>query len=549
MLAIGAYHHLIDICLVFLSSLLLVFSFPSFDLGGLAWVSLLPLLLAISGKSQRYGFFLSTVCGIFFFMGIFNWILEVPKYNLLHHAMLALYMGSYFGLFGLAFNFLSMRCGLTPALFATPFIWVSLEYIRSNLSFLALPWGLLGHSQYQHPSVIQISSLAGTYSVSFLIVLFNSAVAAIVLPLVFRLKKGKATHLYQAPSKKAILTLVVTASTLTTLALLYGFIATSKPIAGRQVKVSVVQGNIEQAKKWDQRYARDIMQIYADLTQEASQDRPALIVWPETATPGAINLEPGLSTELRSISRKASTYLLLGSAEHQKFEKPGVELYRYFNSAFLILPGSEPAKTQRYDKIRLFPFGEYLPFREIIPWSLINVPDSGHYTSGKKFTLFELPAFRFGVTICWENVFPDLVRQFVRQGAQFMINITNEARFGKTAAPYQSLSMSVFRAVENRVFVVRCANTGVSCFIDPYGRVVARVRDNTGKDIFVRGVLSRSVIPQEFRTFYTEHGDLLAQLSLPCSVVFLLFAFIRNKRYLNPTSEKRVMRISHGDIK
>jgi apolipoprotein N-acyltransferase len=133
------------------------------------------------------------------------------------------------------------------------------------------------------------------------------------------------------------------------------------------------------------------------------------------------------------------------------------------------------------------------------------------------------------VTICWENIFPDLFRQFVRRGAQFMVNITNEARFGKTAAPYQLASISVFRAVENRVFVIRCANTGVSCIIDPYGRIVDRVKDQQGQDIFIRGVISGWVIPLESKTIYTRCGDGFAWVAIFGSVLFLSVSSVKTQ--------------------
>jgi len=202
---------------------------------------------------------------------------------------------------------------------------------------------------------------------------------------------------------------------------------------------------------------------------------------------------------------------------------------KYANSAFLIDPDNPQGRTQQYDKIQLFPFGEYLPMKETLPWSLIGVPDVGTYEKGKEFTVFELQDFRFSTTICWENMFPGLVRQFVKRGAQFIINLTNEAWFGDTSAPYQFLSMNVFRAVENNVFVVRCANTGISCFIDPHGRVTSRVRDEAGKDVFVRGTLSGSVIPQKEKTFYTKHGDLFAALCFIVSVIFVSAAIVKKR--------------------
>ncbi len=514
-------HFLRDLALVLLSSFLLLCSFPNFDLGLLAWIGLLPLFIAIKGKKLRYSFIYSLICGMLFFVGIFRWILTFPSFNFLQQSLLALYLGSYFALFGSALNFISARWSLTHALWAAPFIWVSLEYIRSNLSFLALPWGLLAHSQYQYPMVIQIASLIGTYGISFLIVLVNSALAGLVLP---------APSLPRVPANRERRVLVATAAVFTAFTLFYGHWIISQPIEGNKVKISVVQGNIDQSKKWDRRYAEEIMQIYAELTQEAAKDQPTLIIWPETATPGPINQDIGLQMEVKDIAEKAGTYLLLGSAQHQKFAGKEKKDFEYLNSAYLISPEHKIARIQQYDKIRLFPFGEYLPFRGFIPWSYIGVPNKSNYVSGGEFTVFKLPGFRFGVTICWENVFPDLFRQFVRGGAQFMVNITNEAWFGKGAAPYQLVSISVFRAVENRIFVVRCANTGVSCIIDPYGRIIDRVKDEKGQDIFIRGVRSRWVTPLESNTLYTQYGDLLVWVAFIGSALFMLVAWQKGHR-------------------
>jgi len=169
------------------------------------------------------------------------------------------------------------------------------------------------------------------------------------------------------------------------------------------------------------------------------------------------------------------------------------------------------------------------------------------YTPGTEFTVFRLPEIQFSVTICWGNIFPDLVRQLVRGGVQLIVNITNEAWFGKTAAPYQFLSMSVFRAVENGVYVVRCANTGVSCFIDPYGRVAGRLTDENDHDIFIRGVLTGSVVPLESATFYTRHGDWLAWVSIPWAAALLLLALLRKKGGRPSSVQARAPKEQHGD--
>ena len=523
-MAFKYFRYPIDFALALLSSLLLVVSFPKFDLGFLAWISLLPLLVAINEKSLKYSFFLSFASGMVSFFGIFHWILVVPNYTLIHHLLLAIYLGSYFGVFGLVFSFISRSWGTTPILFGAPFIWVSLEYLRSNLSFLALPWGLLGHSQYKYPLVTQITSFAGTYSISFLIVMVNCALMAIILPFLYRSEK------YALVSNKGRRSLVIITTSLVIFTLIYGKLITSQKIIGNEIKISVVQGNIEQVKKWDPGYALEIMRIYKELTQEASKSQPTLIIWPETATPGLITRDPSLHTEVKKIAKETSAYFLIGSAQHQKFKGKGDKRSKYFNSAFLIHPDFQVLRHQRYDKILLFPFGEYLPFKDTIPWSVLNVRETGDYTAGEKFTVFDYPQSRFGVTICWEDVFPDLFRQFVKRGAQFMVNITNEAHFGRTAAPYQLLSISVFRAVENRVFVVRCANTGVSCIIDPYGRIVDRVKDEKGQDTFVRGMMSGWIIPLDSKTIYTQYGDVLVWVAIVGSAVFLVVGILKGRK-------------------
>ena len=438
-------------------------------------------------------------------------------------------MGSYYGFFGLIYSFIRKRYSGILTLFAAPFIWVSIEYIRSNMSFLSFPWALLGHSQYRYPSIIQLASFTGAYGVSFLIVMANVVLALVIREFLYQLKLYKAPYLRNFSTREMI-AIALFPSILIALALLYGKITIDKPIIGKEIKVALVQGNIDQAKKWDRRYASFIMQTYADLTREAAKDGPELIIWPETATPGSISRHPRLNAQVKLIAREASACLLLGSSQHRKFGERRATQLKYVNSAHLICPASGMAQNQRYDKIRLVPFGEYMPLKGIFPWSFFNVPNIDYYVPGKELTIFEILPFKFSTTICWENIFPDLVRRFVKGGAQFIVNITNEAWFGKTAAPYQFVSMSVFRAVENRIFVIRCANSGISCFIDPYGRVIDRIKDKKGQDIFIQGVMSGLIIPLESKTFYTRYGDWLAWLSILCSVVFFIVAFLKNNQ-------------------
>lgn len=511
-----------------LSGFLLVLAFPTYDQWWLSWVALVPLLISLYGKSPKYGFLLSFVCGLLFFPGVFSWILEVPSYKLVHHAILGLYLGSYFGVFGLAFSSIAQRCGLTTVLFAAPFIWVSLEYIRSSIPLLALPWALLGHSQHENLLFIQLSSFTGAYGVSFMIVLVNATVAAIVLTSIHRLNNHKPAS-FKTPSRRRTISIMVATLALVGLALLYGKETLSDPFFEERVRVSVVQGNIEQSKKWDRKNANFIMETLANLSREASEDRPELIVWPEAATPGFILKTPSLMKQMRSLIKETKTYYLIGSSEYPKFAKSPLETRKFGNTAVFFSP--EGKVLGQYLKIHLVPFAEYIPYDDIISWPDFIVPKGkrSFQIQGEEFTLFEFHRIKFGVAICWETLFPGLIRQFVKKGASFMININNEAWFGETAFPYQFLAINVFRAVENRISIVRAGNTGISCFIDPLGRITRRFQVNN-KDIFVQGYLTQKVPLSEERAFYTIYGDIFAYVSLITTFLVFVLSFSRSKK-------------------
>lgn len=509
-----------------LSGILMAASFPSYNLAPLAWFGLVPLLLYLSRRGPTAGFCAAFIFGVVFYTGVFYWMFDLPKYSLLHHAVLGVYLCPLMGLWGSLFCIIAKRRGLATALLSAAFIWAALEYLRANLSFIALPWGLLGHSQYQYPMLIQSANIAGVYGLSFLIVLVNSAFTAVLHFIVFDRKKNDSTAAaaFLRTGKSAVVG-IGAAAFLANAA--YGYMLTFKPIKGNGIGIAVVQANIEQSKKWDPAFADAIVQTYADLTRRAAEENPSLIVWPETATPRSIIEHYNLYRRIQQIATEAKVPILLGSTERPKHGSAAPLKKNFMNSAFLIQSGSIKEKLQRYDKIILLPFSEYLPYKEIIPWSYLKIPETGSFIPGENLFVFRLSSVKFGVTICWENIFADFVRRFVNNGAQFIINITNEAWFGKTAAAYQFLSMSVFRAVENGVFVVRCANTGISCFIDPCGRILDRVKDKSGEDVFVRGVSSKFVIPLNPKTFYTRYGDYFAWLCIILSVSLGLLAVLK----------------------
>jgi apolipoprotein N-acyltransferase len=310
--------------------------------------------------------------------------------------------------------------------------------------------------------------------------------------------------------------------------LLYGRIVITGLNNNEKIKISVLQGNIDQEKKRrPQKYKKFIIQRYVDLSRKVFEDSPILIVWPEAATPGLVIKNQSLLKQIAALIREANTHFLIGSSEYSKFAKEAVDRGKIGNTALFFSPAGKV--LGQYLKIQLVPFGEYLPYEDIIPWPEFIAPAGKNWDHpGKEFTLFDLDQKKFGVIICWEIVFPDLFRQFVKNGANFMINITNEGWFGDTAAPYQMVAISVFRAVENRVSLTRSANTGISCFIDPFGRITGRVQ-NAGKDTFIKGFLTRKIQLTRKRTFYTMHGDVFVYTCIVISFIGIATALLKSK--------------------
>jgi apolipoprotein N-acyltransferase len=515
-----------------LSGALLVLAYPDYDVSWLAWTALVPLMLAISGTTPKQGFFLCFIFSFVLFSGVCRWIFEVSRYTLLHHLLVNLILGVPLSFFGWAFAFVSSRRGATLALLTAPFIWVSLEYVRSNLSFLSLPWALLGHSQYQTLSVIQISSVTGAYGVSFLVILVNVSLSAVILAAVHRLKIIEIPPSQRLLPRGPFFILLATAA-LFGLVLLYGKIQLSRPIEGKSLRVSVVQGNIEQAKKWDRTYRSYIIERYEELSRKASGDQPRLVIWPEAATPGFVLNDSALLRRVTGLAREMNTYFLIGSSEYPKFQRARLKVGGLGNTALFISPDGKV--LGQYLKIHLVPFAEHVPYEKLIPWPRFIVPEKmkGFEIPGNEITLFDLQGSRFGVLICWESIFPGLFRSFVKEGAHFMVNITNEGWFNKPTIFYQYVAMNVFRAVENRVYLVRCANTGISCFIDPHGNIIAKVKDEKGRDIYIPGVLTVPVIAADVKTIYTQWGDWFCFLSIGCSIGCLILAICRRKDKVN----------------
>ena len=501
-------YSVVRIPLAMLSGALLVLAFPSFDLEFLAWIALVPLFFALDGLRPRQAFFIAWLAGAVFFLGALYWLIHVTLPGMI---AVALYLALYVGAFGLAFSrffrnpeygIRTTDDGIRPAdayvsLFMIPASWVALEWLRSHL-FTGFGWALLGHSQSYTPVVIQVADTTGAYGVSFLVALVNTAVFITA-------KEWRA--------KRHDISVIAIALFLVFLSLSYGIIRMKNVFAGEKINVAVVQGAISQERKWDSAFREEILRTYERLTEAAAAEKPDLIVWPETSVPGFLESEPDLLGRVSALARSAGTPLLVGTVR----EGPRGE---YYNSASLISPDGKVART--YDKVHLVPFGEYIPFKKALSFveKFAPVP-IGDCTAGREETVFDffvrkgaegpeanwrlLKKVRFSCLVCFEDIFPGLARDFVKKGAGFLVVITNDAWYKRSSAPFQHAQNSIFRAVENRVAVVRAANTGVSCFIDQKGRVSGVVSDDAAGGFSVRGiVLSRA------RTWYTMYGDVFA---------------------------------------
>jgi len=506
-----------DLVLAAVSGGLLILCFPKFRLDLLAWVGLVPLFLAMEGRKPFRGFLLSFVTGWCLFTGVFYWIWTVQSFNLLDYLLLAVYLSIYLGVFGLALRVIRSRTTLPLALIAPP-LWVTLEYLRAHAGFLGVPWMLLGHSQFLHPWLIQVTSLTGVYGLSFLIVLVNTVVAEAISAV----RLNTWADLRHTASRLDLNMIIIAASLLCG-SIIYGGWVLSEGPADEGIRVAVVQGNIPQDQKWNQTYRTQILDRYVALTRDVAAEHPKLIVWPETAVPGDVEHSPALLKELGGLARESGSYLLVGSAANAKFAEKKLA-GKEFNSLVLLSPDGTIAGE--YRKQILVPFGEYTPLKGIVRWSEAVAAPRQDILAGDRSTLFTMGSLSIGATLCWENVFPDLFREFVKGGARLMINATNEAWFGDTAAPYQFLAMSVFRAAENRIAVVRSANTGISAFIDPYGRIVEQLKGADGNSIFVEGVLSGAVPLSMGPTFYTRYGDVFAIGQIAASVLILLYVLL-----------------------
>lgn len=491
------------------SAALLIISFPNFNQPYCAWVALVPWLTALRRMTPRQAFGWSYLVGLVFFLGSIWWLVHLTAFGgaaaILGWLVLCAYLALYFGAFGWTVQ-RGMGRGAWGTLLSVPAAWVALEYLRSHL-LSGFGWNLLGYSQAPALSAIQFADLTGVWGVSFLLVLMNAAIADWIM--------GSRSR--QSRVGVAVAVLGVAACWM------YGDHRLKQPAKGMPVRIAVVQGNIAQEAKWDAQFQQSIVEQYARLTRDAETHQPDLILWPETSVPGVLGLEEAVTTRIGELARATRAPLVVGAP--MGVLRDGA--WHLTNSAALL--ERDGTIATRYNKLRLVPFGEFVPFESVAPWLRDILPTIGNFVPGHEPTVFRVEGRMppFSVLICFEDVFPDLARRFVQQGARLLATITNDAWFGPTAAAYQHAQASTFRAVELRVPMVRAANTGWSGCIDSCGRWLASVRDARGEELFVEGVAVCEVTAGDTVTLYRRWGDWFAWLCLLGCLGWAIFAIMK----------------------
>jgi apolipoprotein N-acyltransferase len=491
------------------SAALYIAAFPPVNQPWCAWVALVPWLRLLrrvsAAQAARFSFLLGTVV----FLVTISWLLHV---TIVGWIALSLVMALYWGIFGWAVNRWyalerqpPRRTRAGRALQAIgrgpwfiPAAWTAFEYIRAHL-FSGFGWNLLAYSQASWVPVIQIAEVTGAWGLSFIIVAVNS------------LLEGELPD--ARPARRAGRWLAAAAA-LAVATVGYGWWRLPQIGRGPSVRVAVLQGNIPQHEKWDEKQQEPILRQYEELALRAADDEPDLIVWPETSAPDFFGLGETVTQRVIGLAETLQIPMLVG-APTAKLETME---WRNANSAVLISPDGDV--LDQYDKLHLVPYGEYIPFEDLMPWIRAIAPPIGDFIPGGGYTVFHIPPAEggktvppFSVLICFEDIFPELARTFVEGGAQWLLVITNDGWFGPTAAAIQHAQASTLRAVELRVPVARAANTGWSGCIDAAGRWTGQVQDAQGAALFVAGTHTCDLQVDGSETPYRRFGDWVPMVS------------------------------------
>ena len=518
--------------LAIVSGVLQVLIFPLPNLYVLCWLATAPLIVAIlraqdpktlqlvdspgvvlTPASAWQGFLLGYLSGIIWYAGTCYWIFQtMHQYGGLGIVaagfaliLFCLYLALYNGAFGLLLSLAADYRNLShrrPLLLA-PFLWVALELARTRIS--GFPWDLLGTVQVDNIPLARIAGFTGVYGISFEILLVNTAVAA-----AFLVRRNKRQALLFA-----------------------GLAAIFVLQAGRWLPVppqipdhsaDLVQQNIPilDNSAWTKEYFQNTLRELTQITvrppggrtyQSSNSNQPNLVVWPESPAP-FYSGDPLFRDAVSEMARQSHSWVVTGTVGIQNATTVPAQSTEVFNSAVLVSPAGD--WVSRYDKVHLVPFGEYVPFRTIFSFAGGLTKEVGDFQAGNSRQPLDAGGVKLGIFICYESIFPDEVRQFAHQGAQVLVNISNDGWYGDSGAYAQHLIQSRMRAVENSRWLLLDTNTGVTASVDPNGRLVAQLPRKLRSTLLAPYALS------DVTTFYTRHGDWFAFLCAIISLAMLL---------------------------
>ncbi len=492
-----------------LSGLLLTLGFPKPEIFYLSWIALVPLLLALKGKSGKEAFLLGYVCGMAHYVTTLYWIQYVVQHfggiPLPVAVLLVALLSGYLALYPACFAAVAHRWQGHPLLeiFGLPGVWVALEWVRGAV-LTGFPWANLGYTQTPWSLLIQMADVTGVFGLSWLVVLGNTTLLSCLkgrcvrwsLPVFVLCLSG--TLVYGSWRMDNVRALEKTADSWT---------------------VAVIQGNIDQARKWDPAFQQETLRRYRELSMAAAagSPRPDLIVWPETAAPFFYGVEEGLTEQLNGMVRDLGVPLLFGS--------PAITILdgepRFQNRAYLL--DARANILGWYAKQHLVPFGEYVPLQELLFFVHRLVQAAGDFVPGHDPQPLRWEDRGLGVLICYEGIFPALARRTVLAGASCLVNITNDAWYGRTSAPYQHLEIERWRAIELRVPMIRAANTGISTVIDAAGESCGRI------ELDLQGEMVCNVRSPGLLTIYARWGDIFVWFCMAASMGCMVYSTLKRR--------------------
>ena len=524
--------------LIAISLFFIWLAFPVPDKGIFIWIALIPALVAFNETGFRKGVLLGEVFGIGFIAIVINWFGVFGELPLIAGAI---HFGLYFALFFSLYGWYSKKYPERTRwqhYIIPPLLWAGIEWFKSR-GVLGFCWGSLGFTQYKFPALLQLASITGVYGISFVIVFVNNLIAQTLIAIG---KYGEETGFRpwrQLPTPegfRGVLQILgeLVKSTGENPALRYAWLVfifffpgililgmVSIPmelkygdyesISDKSFRVGVVQPNMAQNIKWKPENYLPTLQVLKEGTKTLADNGAKMVIWPETAIPHRYPLGASDTRNfLTGMARDNNIYLVTGLMDRNKLDQK----LRY-NTAVLIDPDGKIAG--KYNKIHLVPLGEYFPFPKKYRKKLKIFDRIGDYTHGKEVKIFDTKLGKFSILICFESMFPDLARKGVKNGAEFIVIITNDAWFMRGNAAKTHFIMAAFRAVENRVWVVQSANTGESGIVDPWGKMLSET------EIYTKTNINGRIYPANKKAIYTYIGD---TFSILCLVAALAIMFL-----------------------